>query len=123
MAMVHWYAIRLLCWAGRGEGDPQCATIYFCPPKAQMRDVTFHLVIDENMRLCLYMTKPLCLFCGQVSHLEPQICISQGHRMWQYLYLLNVSYPKETFFNVAIITSRSYIYCCSGLIFIYAVVP
>ena len=26
-----------------GEGDPQCATKYCCPPKAQMRGVTFHL--------------------------------------------------------------------------------
>ena len=23
-------------WAGKGEGDPQCATIYCLPPKAQM---------------------------------------------------------------------------------------
>ena len=25
-----------------GEGDPQSASIYCCPPKAQMRGVTFH---------------------------------------------------------------------------------
>ena len=26
------------------EGEPQCATIYCCPPKAQMSGVTFHFV-------------------------------------------------------------------------------
>ena len=29
-------------WGGRGEGEPQCATIYCCPPKLRRSGITFH---------------------------------------------------------------------------------
>ena len=38
-------------WARRGEGEPQCAAIYCCPPKAQMSGVTFHLYFFQMKTL------------------------------------------------------------------------
>ena len=61
------------------EGEPQCATIYCCPPKTQMRGVTFSLSLWKHGRVWCH---PLYAYMGLILTKQSQKFPESQPKFW-----------------------------------------